>query len=96
MMATHAIHPTGVKLDAGIKTRLKKLSGLKRRTMHWIMKEAITQYLDHEEQAEKLKQETLARWEEAEQNNVVAHKPVMAWLDTWGTDNETKRPPCNK
>jgi len=95
-MVARAIHPTGVKLEAGTKTRLKKLSTLKRRTIHWLMKEAIAQYLDHEEQAEKLKQDTLARWEETEQNKLVLHEPVMAWLDTWGTDNETKRPPCKK
>ena len=96
-MATHAIHPTGVKLEPTIKTKLKGLSKLKHRTMHWLMKEAITQYVEHEEEAEKLKQDTLARWEqEAMRNKVVNNGSVMAWLDTWGTDHETGRPPCEE
>ena len=96
-MTTHAIHPTGVKLESNIKTRLKKLSKLKHRTIHWLMKEAIEQYIEHEEEAEKLKQETLTRWEqEAMRNRTVDNKDVMAWLDSWGTDHETGRPPCEK
>lgn len=58
------------------------------------MKEAIKQYLAHEEQAEELKQETLYRWQEAEQNKVISNKSVTAWLDSWGTDTEITRPKC--
>ncbi|MCK4609296.1 MAG: CopG family transcriptional regulator [Gammaproteobacteria bacterium] len=96
-MTTHAIHPTGVKLEATIKARLQKLGKIKHRTIHWLMKEAISNYVEHEEKAEALKQETLDRWHnEAEQNKVVSNESVMDWLDTWGTDNETGRPPCKK
>lgn len=96
-MTSQATHPTGVKLEIPIKIRLKRLSKIKQRTIHWLMKEAITLYLEHEERAEKLKQETLMRWEcEAKQNKLVTHKSVIDWLDTWGTDHETRRPPCKK
>jgi len=94
---TDSIKPTGIKLDPAAKSRLRKLSELKCRTMHWLMKEAVLRYIAQEEQAEKLKQETLTRWhQEAEQNRVVNNRSVMAWLDTWGTDHETERPPCEK
>jgi predicted transcriptional regulator len=95
-MESQTVHPTGVKLDPTIKVRLKKLGKLKHRTIHWLMKEAILQYLAHEERAEKLKKETLARWQEAEQNRVVSNKSVMTWLDTWGTDHEVGRPSCDE
>jgi len=95
-MTAAAIHPTGVKLEPRIKSRLKKLGKLKDRTMHWLMKEAILQYVEHEEQAENLKQETLTRWKEVEQNRVVDNEAMMAWLDTWGTDKETGRPSCGE
>lgn len=84
--------PVAVKLDPEIKIRLKKLSDLKHRTPHWLMKEAIERYLEQEEYAEKLKQETIARWEEAQMGKVVSNEAVMAWLDTWGTDDEKGRP----
>lgn len=88
------VHPTGVKLEPPLKAKLVKLSKLKHRTTHWLMKEAIRKYVEEEERAEKLKQETLARWQEAEQNQVVSNDEVMAWLDTWGTEKEKGRPPC--
>ena len=96
-MTTHAIHPTGIKLESTVKLKLKKLGKLKDRSMHWLMKEAILQYIEREEQTEKLKHETLSRWEEeAEQNKIVSNKDMMAWLETWGTDHETGRPECEK
>lgn len=94
-MSAQTINPTGVKLEPSIKIRLEKLSKLKHHTMHWLMKEAIVQYLEQEETAERLKKETLARWEqEAMCNKFVDNESVMAWLDTWGTDHETERPSC--
>src|SRR3972149_2771771 len=99
MMTAHVScpTPTGVKLERTIKSRLKNLSKLRQRTVHWLMKDAISQYLEHQEQTEKLKQETLARWQqEAEQNKVVSNKSVIKWLDTWGADHEIKRPLCKK
>ena len=91
----HALSPTGVKLEPQIKSRLKKLSKLKHRTIHWLMKEAIQQYLEQEEEREKLKHETMTRWrEEAENNLTVSNDAVMAWLDTWGMKNEKGRPEC--
>ena len=90
------LYPTGVKLESSVKLRLQHLAKLKHRTIHWLMKYAISQYIENEEQAEKLKQETLARWQEAEQGKIVSNKSMIAWLDTWGTDHEIGRPKCEK
>ena len=57
------------------------------------MKEAIHQFLDREEQAEHIRQDTLKRWERYETTGVtVSHDVVDAWLDTWGTEREGKCP----
>lgn len=95
-MARNAICPTGVKLEAAMKSRLEKLSALKDRSVHWLMKEAILRYVENEEQVFELKQETLRRWQEIEQNRIISNESVMVWLDTWGTDHETERPACEK
>lgn len=58
------------------------------------MKETITHHLEQEEYNKQLNRETLARWQEAEQGKVVSHQTVSKWLDTWGTDKESDRPPC--
>jgi predicted transcriptional regulator len=95
-MKTHVTCPTGVKLESTIKLRLEKLGKLKNRTVHWLMKEAISSYIEREEKAEKLKQETISRWREAELQEVVSNKAVVKWLDTWGANNEKGRPVCGK
>jgi predicted transcriptional regulator len=95
MPASHPI-PKVVKLDPEIRDRLERLGDLKHRSPHWLMKEAITRYLEQEEYYEQLNQETLTRWKEAEQGKVVSHQAVSKWLDTWGTDEESDRPPCGK
>lgn len=95
-MPTHDSTSKVVKLDIDTRNRLKRLGQIKDRSPHWLMKEAITRYLEQEEYNEQLKQETLARWYEAEQGKVVSHQAVVEWLDTWGTDKESDRPPCGK
>ncbi len=39
----------GVKLDKETRARLKKLGDAKQRSAHWLMKDAISRYLDAEE-----------------------------------------------
>ncbi len=88
--------PKVVKLDPDIRDRLEHLGEIKHRSAHWLMKEAITRYLEQEEYNEQLNRETLARWQEAEQGKVVSHQALSEWLDTWGTDEASDRPPCGK
>jgi predicted transcriptional regulator len=95
MPANHPI-PKVVKIDPEIRDRLDRLGEIKHRSAHWLMKEAITRYLEQEEYNEQLNRETLARWQEAEQGKVVSHQAVSKWLDTWGTDEESDRPACGK
>ena len=87
------LKPMGIKLAITERERLKKLGEKKKRSSHWLAKEAISQYLDREEAAERFKQETIDRWEEYRTTGKsVSNDAVMAWLDSWGTDNEHKVP----
>lgn len=86
--------PVSIKLPLGMKARLQKLGKLKQRSPHFLMKEAIENYLDAEEQLEKLKKKTLGRWEEAEQGLTIDNDTVASWLATWGDKNEQERPEC--
>ncbi len=96
MTTSNQLIPKVVKLEPQIKDRLERLSEIKHRKPHWLMKEAIIRYLDEEEYNEQLKQETIARWEEAETGKVVSNEAVMKWLATWGTEEEGERPPCDE
>lgn len=83
----------GVKLDDEVRERLKRLGEQRKRSPHWIMREAILKYLNYEERAEQEKQEDLERWERYQATGKhVSHEAVEAWLESWGTDQEGECP----
>lgn len=50
------------------------------RTSHWLMREAITQYVDREEKREAFRQDTLKAWDEFRSTG--RHVPADA-ADAW-------------
>ena len=82
-----------VKLDDETYGRLKALGAARKRTPHWLMKEAILQFLDREEEADAIRRDTLDRWARYQATGeTVSDEVVDAWLETWGTDREGKCP----
>ena len=89
--------PTSLKLDDELKGRVQHLAEIRRRSSHWIMREAIAQYVEREEKREALRQDTLAAWEEYQSTGLHATAAeVENWLSTWGTDDERAAPECHK
>jgi predicted transcriptional regulator len=43
---------TSLKLDSELKERVQQLARARRRTAHWIMREAVEQYVGREEKRE--------------------------------------------
>lgn len=88
---------TSLKIDDGLKGRVQQLAAQRRRSAHWIMLEAIQQYVDREEARESFKQEALASWEAyKETGRHLTGQEVRTWLNTWGTDDEKAMPECHK
>ncbi len=82
-----------IKLDDETYARLQALAEVRQRSPHWLMKEAIRQFIEREEEAERVKRETVERWEHYEAlGETVDHQVVEAWLETWGTEGEDKCP----
>lgn len=89
------VKPIAIKLPQQERARLQQLGAVKKRSAHWLAKEAISQFLDREEAAENFKRESVARWEEhCRTGKSVPHDAVMNWLESWGTENERKAPEC--
>ena len=83
----------GVKLDAEIRDRLKSLGEMKQRSVHWLMREAIQNYVEKEEKEERRNQEADEAWLEYKRSGLgVDNDAMTAWLDSWGTDKETQCP----
>ncbi|MDP1605970.1 MAG: ribbon-helix-helix protein, CopG family [Rhodocyclaceae bacterium] len=62
-METTLLCPVSLKLEQAEHERLKSLADARNRKPHFLMKEAIRQYLDREEARESFKQEALASWQ---------------------------------
>jgi predicted transcriptional regulator len=83
----------GVKLDEEIRDRLKSLGASKQRSPHWLMREAIREYLEKEEAIEARNREADQAWTDYQQSGrFVGHDAMAAWLDTWGTGREGPAP----
>lgn len=88
---------TSIKIDDGLKSRIQHLAALRRRSAHWIMREAIEQYVAREEAREGFKQEALASWAAyQETGRHLSGGEVRDWLKTWGTENERAAPECHE
>ncbi|MFT3741307.1 MAG: CopG family ribbon-helix-helix protein [Gammaproteobacteria bacterium] len=88
---------TSVKLDDQLKHRIQHLAEIQHRSTHWIMREAIREYVEREEAREKFKQEALLSWQHFQETGLhLTHQEVNDWLDTWGTDKQKPIPPCHK
>jgi len=88
---------TSLKIDDELKTRVQELARLRQRSPHWIMNEAIEQYVKREEARESLKQEALASWTAFQETGEhLTGEEVRAWLNTWGTERETELPKCHE
>jgi predicted transcriptional regulator len=53
---------TSLKLDAAVKERVQRLASVRRRSPHWLMREAIEEYVEREEKREQFRQDALAAW----------------------------------
>jgi predicted transcriptional regulator len=88
---------TSIKLDDALKTRVQRLADQRRRSAHWIMREAIAQYVAREEARESLRQEAVAAWTAyQETGRHLTGQEVRTWLTTWGTEAATALPECHE
>ena len=88
---------TSLKIDDALKERVQQLASQRRRSSHWIMLEAIQQYVEREEARESFTQEALASWAAyKETGRHLSGEDVHGWLNTWGTDDEKPVPECHE
>lgn len=96
-MPTVVTKTVSVKLDPDIRTRIENLAEARHRTAHWVMREAICQYVEREEKREAFRQDAIKAWEEYQETGLHATAAeVDRWLASWGTENELPAPVCHK
>ncbi|MCU7850435.1 MAG: CopG family ribbon-helix-helix protein [Candidatus Thiodiazotropha sp. (ex Lucinoma kastoroae)] len=70
-----------VKLDDDLKCRIQHLADARHRSAHWIMCEAIRNYVEREEKRETFKQDALQAWDAYQANGRhLSLEEADAWL----------------
>lgn len=88
---------TSIKLDTDLKHRIQHLAELRHRSAHWIMSEAIRDYVTREEAKESFKQEAIASWKAYQETGLhVQGTEVRDWLNHWGAKPKKEKPSCHE
>ena len=91
-----ATSTTSIKLDEQIKGRVQRLATTRRRSAHWVMREAIEQYVEREEKREELRQSALAAWTDYQATGLHATaEEADAWLARLESGQEADPPECH-
>jgi len=95
-MTATAIRPVAIKIDDDTRARLKRLADARHRTPHWLMREAITQYVEREEKREAFRQDTLKAWEEYRTTGLhVTADEADEWLAQIEQGKDIEPPECH-
>lgn len=92
-MTSVAVSPVAIKLDSETKERIKRLADARHRTSHWLMREAIGQYVEREEKREALRQDGLRAWQEYQATGLhVTAVEADDWLAKLERGQDTEPP----
>ncbi|MGM0984172.1 MAG: CopG family ribbon-helix-helix protein [Pseudomonadota bacterium] len=90
-------NPTSLKLDDELKDRVRQLAQSRRRSAHWIMREAIAEYVAREEKRESFKQDALRSWVEYQRTGLhLAQEDADAWLARLEAGEDAEIPACHR
>jgi len=87
---------TSLKLDIKIKKRVQLLASARRRSPHWLMREAIEEYVEREEKRERFRQDALAAWTHYQTTGLhVSAEEADAWLAKLEAGKNAAPPKCH-
>ena len=81
VLTAHVPRPLADKVDQ-LATRLERSRG-------WIVKQALSAWVDMEEERSRLTREAMA---DVDAGRVIDHQSVQAWADSLGTDKPLPTP----
>lgn len=91
-----ATAPLSVKVDIELKDRMKTLAKVQHRSTHWIMREAIRQYVDREEKRETFRHDGMKAWNEYQTTGLhVTSEEADSWLAKLEDGQDVELPECH-
>jgi predicted transcriptional regulator len=86
---------TSLKLDVEIKKRVQRLASARRRSPHWLMREAIEEYVEREEKRERFRQAALGAWAHYQTTGLhVTAEEADSWLAKLEAGKDVAPPKC--
>jgi predicted transcriptional regulator len=87
---------TSLKLHIRTKQRVQRLASARRRSPHWLMREAIEQYVEREEKRERFRQDALAAWAHYQTTGQhLTANEADAWLARLEAGKDAPPPKCH-
>ncbi len=91
-----ASHPVAVKLDPDVHARMRKLAEAQHRPAHYLMREAIAEYVEREEKREAFRQEAMAAWSAYQADGLhVTGDEASDWLARLEAGEDAEPPECH-
>jgi predicted transcriptional regulator len=95
-MTVTTVRPVAIKIDVDTKERVKRLAVARNRTPHWLMREAISQYVEREEKREALRQDGAKAWNDYQVTGLhVTDAEADAWLAKLQSGQDLEPPECH-
>ena len=89
--------PVSLKLAPGERDRLAALAAARKRTPHYLMREAVSEYLGREEMRQSFRDEAARAWQDYKETGLhVTQDEVDTWIDSLGTRKPKRRPKWHK
>jgi len=95
-MTVTVIRPTTIKIDHDTKERVKHLASVRHRSAHWMILEAIRQYVEREEKREQFRQDAVLAWNNYQKTGLhVTATEADAWLAKLEAGQDVEPPECH-
>ena len=91
-----AVRAVAIKIDADTKERVKRLADARQRTPHWLMREAIRQYVEREEKREAFRQSAIRAWDDYRADGAhLTQAEADGWLAKLEAGKDLEPPECH-
>lgn len=95
-MATENVKPVAVKLSSDIRARINRLAETRKRTAHWLMREAIQEYIEREEKRDLFRQTCFQAWNHYKATGKhLSFEEADAWLAKLEAGQDLEPPECH-
>ena len=86
---------TALRLEPELKQRAELIAAADRRTLSFVVRDALQMYLEQREAEAAEINHAMAAWNEYQQTGLhVTGDEMSAWLRSWGTEHESETPQC--